>query len=397
MISIIMPVYNGEKYLSRAIDSVIAQTNLEWELLVADDGSTDSSLTVARRYAGQDHRIHLLELRHTGVSHARNRALEQAQGEFITFLDCDDYMHPQNLETLLNTIANCDVAVQGYYLESELTHEMLQIAKENPYIDFSFMHISPAHNKYAGAEQMQCGLLNLLESDTLYPVWNKLYRKEIILRHNIQFDQTIQVWGEDELFNFQYLRFCDSMACTSYRGVYYTTQEEQALNYRYDDVRWITERRLHLALTKLFNSKKEMPPHIRRVVAETYIGKLVLLLENITFIDFADSNYEYKEAWEAILSDQGVQEALEEAGLKQQFVQYLCIRLNRTLLIPAMLSQQKLNGGRITKNSYLFDWLIAAGCAAEEDERFLRFHDRAMQAGAPWSITHFVIEEEGGR
>lgn len=93
LISIIVPVYNTEKYLDQCIQSVLAQTYTNWELLLVDDGSTDSSGAICDKYAAQDSRIKVLHKENTGVSDSKNIALDMAKGEYIMFLDSDDYWY----------------------------------------------------------------------------------------------------------------------------------------------------------------------------------------------------------------------------------------------------------------------------------------------------------------
>lgn len=95
LISVIMPVYNAEKYVAQAIESILAQTVREFEFLILDDGSTDLSLNILQSYAAKDARIHLTSGSNQGVSRARNQMLAKAQGEFIAVMDADDVAYPK--------------------------------------------------------------------------------------------------------------------------------------------------------------------------------------------------------------------------------------------------------------------------------------------------------------
>jgi len=98
-VSVIIPVYNGEKYLSEAIESVIAQTYSDWEIIAVNDGSTDASLEILRNYEQQlPSKMHVINQENYGISIARNRAIARAKGEYIAFLDCDDLWLPEKLE-----------------------------------------------------------------------------------------------------------------------------------------------------------------------------------------------------------------------------------------------------------------------------------------------------------
>ena len=101
-VSIITPVYNAEKYLRQAIESVLSQTFTDWELIIVDDGSTDNSNKICREYAIKDRRIRIIEKTNGGVSCARNAALDVSEGEYIFFLDADDELYPHSILHLYN-------------------------------------------------------------------------------------------------------------------------------------------------------------------------------------------------------------------------------------------------------------------------------------------------------
>ena len=115
-VSVIVPVYNVEKYLHRCIDSILAQTYGDFELILVDDGSTDSSGTICDSYALKDSRVKVIHQANQGQAAARNRALNLARGEYIAFVDSDDYIHPQMMETLLcNALSNrASISICGH-------------------------------------------------------------------------------------------------------------------------------------------------------------------------------------------------------------------------------------------------------------------------------------------
>ena len=102
VVSVILPAYNGEKYLSGAIDSVLAQTYEGWELLVTDDGSTDATASICDRYAAADPRIKVFHQPNGGVNRARAKGIDNACGEYLTFLDADDAFAPDALEKMVS-------------------------------------------------------------------------------------------------------------------------------------------------------------------------------------------------------------------------------------------------------------------------------------------------------
>ncbi|MDD5783069.1 MAG: glycosyltransferase family 2 protein [Muribaculaceae bacterium] len=116
-ISIIVPVYNTAKYLERCIDSIVAQTYTDWELLLIDDGSTDRSGDICDRYAASDPRIQAFHKPNGGLTSARNHGLERASGEWITHIDSDDWVEPEMLAKMLAKAeeSDADVVIGDFY------------------------------------------------------------------------------------------------------------------------------------------------------------------------------------------------------------------------------------------------------------------------------------------
>lgn len=119
LVSVIMPAYNGERYIRRAIESVRRQTMSDWELVVVDDGSTDSTRAIVSRWARVDHRVKLINQPNRGPSAARNRSIEAAQGSLIAYLDCDDEYHPDYLGLVVTHQSEDVIQVFNYEIFDE--------------------------------------------------------------------------------------------------------------------------------------------------------------------------------------------------------------------------------------------------------------------------------------
>lgn len=104
MVSVVVPIYNVECYLHRALDSILSQTYKDWEAILVDDGSTDNSGQIAETYANNDRRFKVIHKPNGGLSDARNAGMQHISGEFLLFLDADDFMHPQLMELCLEAI-----------------------------------------------------------------------------------------------------------------------------------------------------------------------------------------------------------------------------------------------------------------------------------------------------
>lgn len=190
-ISIIVPIYNAEEFIERCIKSVVNQTVSNWELLLIDDGSTDSTVNICNKYIG-DSRIHLLSKKNTGVSDTRNLGIAQSKGNWITFLDADDELEKSYIENLTKIIEknNFDIIIgeidsslgQKYLIESNVTYE-----GKNKRELISSLLTSKNNNKN-------------YDSKMLGYVIGKVYKKSII--ENIRFPTNIK-FREDMLFNLK--------------------------------------------------------------------------------------------------------------------------------------------------------------------------------------------------
>ena len=165
-VSVVIPVYNVEKYLPATLGSLSNQTFGDFEALCVDNGSTDQSLSVLKGYAAKDGRIKIIEQKNGGVSAARNAALDRASGEYVAFLDSDDLMHPQMLETMLRALTETD---------SDIVYCNIKRFKDGEDVSFdaadnSEINVLPEH--------FACFVLNK-KNNPKASLCNKLYRSEL--------------------------------------------------------------------------------------------------------------------------------------------------------------------------------------------------------------------------
>lgn len=184
LISVIIPVYNAEKFINRAVQSVLMQTYKEIEVIIVDDGSSDESTSVCASI--DDVRIKVIRQENAGPAQARNTGLEHAKGEFICFLDADDYLEPNYIEMLYTGIQHADISVCGYNVISE--HSEI-CRPEEGIVTSSVAVNSVLHQKAVSGY-----------------LWNKMFRKSMILDNNLHFMPSIFI-GEDLLFVLSYLSF----------------------------------------------------------------------------------------------------------------------------------------------------------------------------------------------
>ena len=219
-ISIIVPIYNSENYLEQCIDSILNQTFKDFELLLVDDGSTDNSMPICLQYSKRDNRIHCYAQKNLGPSVARNRGLEKARGEYITFVDSDDYLNPDALEMLYNAIQD------GTYDLVRCSFQCVGIRSKLNAGEFPDM---VAHSKYELAQIYYKNYESYLHAN----VWGKLYRASIIKEHKIKFKENIHVC-EDRIFNVEYAQHASSAILLKYIGYNYVDRGNVSLVQRAD-------------------------------------------------------------------------------------------------------------------------------------------------------------------
>ena len=197
-ISVIIPVYNVEKYLERCLDSIINQTFEEIEIICVNDGSTDNSRKILEKYKKQDSRVVIIDKKNGGLSSARNVGMKVATGKFISFIDSDDWVNLTFLEKLYKNITtlNTDISICGVHLYDELKQE---INDNLPYFTLECFN-DFFNNKVFSYEDTKSFLM-----DVPVMAWNKLYRKSFLDECNAQFPEGL-IWEDGPFFFSIYFR-----------------------------------------------------------------------------------------------------------------------------------------------------------------------------------------------
>lgn len=230
LISIIMPVYNSDKYLKDAVKSVLNQTYSNFELLLIDDGSVDSSPVLCDEFERLDHRVRVFQKRNGGVCSARNLGIKASRGEYITFIDNDDLYKPEFLEIMVSQLElqrvdiikcgrrNTSIDTDGYIVGTRVS------AWKNTQL---FDNKDFVRNYY---ELKQTGILS--------SVWNGLYRREFVTSNNISFNEPFRHGNEDVYFNI-----CCFLKCLNITVVqdvlyehFYRNAHSTSLKYHEDQI-----------------------------------------------------------------------------------------------------------------------------------------------------------------
>lgn len=273
-ISVIIPVHNAEKYIDKAVQSVMEQNYTNWELLLIENGSEDASLDICKKNAEKDSRIQVLKEKNKGAGSARNTGLCSAEGEYIVFIDADDYLPDKSVFQRYMNIAKqirADIIVSNYV--RLWNGKILPAAGHD-----SFSVYSPDSEEFRFRGFFSVG--------TLSYVWGKLYRKSFLDQNRITFSE--YPYAEDKLFNMQCYVCGAKYAFIEQIGNVYRKNED-SVSYKYNP----ESSRCWLGIAQTL--KNWMEEEGKDV--EQYEG---LIQYTVFFASFFDAKMEYQKRWKSI-------------------------------------------------------------------------------------------------
>lgn len=204
-ISVIVPVYNAEKYIKRCLESIYQQTFSDYEIILVNDGSTDQSLALCRKYAGKDERITVINKKNEGAGSARNAGIEVAKGDYLAFPDVDDWFEPEMYHDLydLAMTRDYDIVFSGANFYSQKSDGSL--AYERTAVCDAVC--------YTSQEECREHVMTFFPTSTIFDVpWNKLYKRMVAIKHGVRFSDTRRC--QDAMFNIDFYNVIQSAAAT---------------------------------------------------------------------------------------------------------------------------------------------------------------------------------------
>lgn len=316
MVSVVIPIYNVEKYLKNCIDSILNQSFKDFEIILVNDGSTDKSIEICNEYVKKDSRIILINKKNGGLSSARNAGLNVAKGKYISFIDPDDCISENYFNILVEKAENnnCDVIVSGY--------------KTIP----NNIEIIPSYklNKILKGTDFILSSDNVHSKNELCFVWRYLYRLKLIKENKILFNEKIFI-GEDVVFNLEIL--CNSGRVVAISDIlyYYTTNNfnslmrckfkpnlEKSLIEQY-------ERRMYLSTKYKLMDNEEY----KNDLANYYINSIYrMLINNLKNSEISN----FKDEVKRISNNKMFRESTKNLGLKykcnnfKEYIFYLSLK-----------------------------------------------------------------------
>jgi len=296
--SLILPIYNVAPYLGRCIDSILNQIFSDYEIILVDDGSTDESLSICRRYAGQYSKIIVLHKANGGLSSARNFGLNKASGKYIFWIDPDDWIEPDSLRILYEaTVEKSPNIVKFNFTRKP---ENCSVKTVIPYDLYSKERI---RKEIFPVALEKTGLIN-------FSVWSHVYRKDFLDCNKIIFVSEKEIGSEDYLFNWQAYLLADSILVID-ECLYNYDLRDGSLSQKYRENLITQYHKLHNMLRN-FLEQNDLFNTYRESYAVSYVNKaLGICMKNECFTITRRTLLQRWLKCKKMLSDQELENALK--------------------------------------------------------------------------------------
>lgn len=268
LVSVILPIYNVEKYLDKCVESVVSQTYRNLEIILVDDGAKDTSPEICEKWAKQDSRIIVIHKKNAGLGMARNTGLDAAQGRYVAFIDSDDYLEKNAVEKLIEGLGDADTVFCGHN------------------IYYNERQIEPKSIRYAGCvfegkaiqEKILVEMMGAAPSDPTdivlpVSVWHGLYSMKIIREYNIRFPSEREFISEDMIFDIDYFAHSQKVAFIEPCLYYYRKNNDGSLTTVYNTERFNKEVVLYKEICRKMSLLLPEQAYMLRI-QRTFLGRV---------------------------------------------------------------------------------------------------------------------------
>lgn len=309
LVSIVIPVYNSEKYIAKCLASLQSQSYDNIEVIIINDGSTDQTQKVIKDFIKTDKRFVLINKENAGVSSARNAGIQLAKGKYLIFVDSDDYVTSDYVETLLSLMQdkNNELACADYYIVER----------------------GAAYSQSSGTNKIEVlrriDAIDLLHNDHCFQgyLWNKIFLKDVIIQNSILFDPDIKIW-EDMLFCLKYLVHVKKIVHINKAIYYYVNHSESVMN---DKSIWNEYTQLK-ALEGMWELLQPYGGTFKEYIRNCYTNTLAGLLGKKTRYSDKIMMRKIKELHGKLTAKHRIKVGLYKAGLKWLIYVYMAQKKN---------------------------------------------------------------------
>ncbi len=339
-ITAIMPVYNVEKFIGKCIESLQAQTLTEWELIAVDDGSPDNSGAICDEYAMADSRITVIHKENGGAPSARNTAIPKARGEYLYFVDSDDWAEPTMFEDMYTVAKENDaqLVVAGYYIDTY-------------YSDTEFYTQEQAlpSKKFGSQREFREYAHNMFDKNLLYTPWNKLFQRKYIEDNNIRFKNTF--W-DDFPFNLDVVRDVERVALMENKYYHFMRARADSETAKYRSDMYAKREEEHGWMLDLYAHWGVESVESREMINRRYIERIIGCIENVTNSACTLSAKDKKKEIKNMITSENVRVALKYAEPKSLVMKVMLIPVKLkwtwlTYLEGSFISKVKSNNTKL--------------------------------------------------
>lgn len=325
-LTIIIPVFNCEKYIESCIESIIKQTFTNFKVCIIDDGSTDNTCKIIQKYQKQDSRIYYYHQKNKGVSAARNRGIRLTETPYLMFVDSDDVLDSSICEKLMHLMEmKADMAFCGF---------KRCFYRENRLIKCSY--VLPECSSIQSRSDWGEHYGRLYENTILIAAWAKIFRTELIKSNSIYFNENMAL-AEDVIFNQEYQRFCNCIVSINEPLYTYNCYfSPLSLTNKFNDKRFITANFIFQETNK-FCEIKEILPETKKYILKVYYKDCINYLESVK------RNKRLKEA-KKVLSDPTLRHTLNEKITIDQpalYIYHLIFNCRNSVLLSIFAEMRK--------------------------------------------------------
>ncbi len=315
-ISVIMPVYKVEKYVAKAIESILNQSFQSFEFIIVDDGTPDKSGEICEAYAQKDNRIKVIHQKNSGAPAARNKAMEQACGKYYYFMDSDDWAEPQMLQDMYEEAerTNAQLVITGFYIDTYYgeNEKFTQLQTE-------------CEMEFKTQKDFREKAHLLFDKNLLYSPWNKLYSAKYMIENKLKFPNT---WMDDFPFVLSFIRDVERVAFIPKAYYHFVRARAESETARYKKELYEKREEEHIWMKNLYkywNLGDEVNTAALEMIFRRYIERIVGCIENVTNPCSELTKKEQKNEIKRIINNPEVRRALKIAKPKSKYMKLMLV------------------------------------------------------------------------
>ena len=322
MVSVIMPVYNVEAYVGKAIESLQSQKYSDWELWAVDDGSPDRSGKILDEFAIRDNRIHVIHQKNGGAPSARNAAIPMAQGKYLYFMDADDWAEPDMLADMVSLAEDnaAELVIAGFFIDTYYsdTEKFTQIQRQPSQI-------------FMTQQEFRENAYRLFDQNLLYSPWNKLYLASYIQEKKIEFPMTF--W-DDFPFVLMVIRDIKQVVLTEQPYYHFIRKRAESETAKYNPRMYEKREEEHGWMMELYEYWQINDEASREMIARRYVERLIGCVENVANPKCTLTKREKRNTIHNMISSKNCQEMLSLARPRST--------LMKIMLLPIRMGMNNL-------------------------------------------------------